>query len=404
MPRDPNRPKPCVVDPIRARVVRGPRADGSYYWRAEVRIAGERSTVWTGWAHPDLIGDQLVQLRQAGAHTSTAELQRQAKRSGASPNNRPRTVRTLLALWLADREAAIVPRVRGELRMPGELLESTFKVYKLRSKHLSRVLGDENTDLFTEDSVQHHVRTRRREGASPSVIAGEYEVLKMAWRWGRRFRTNGIPHPLVGPGDFPRMSFPRRQDKYTPTREEIAAVLEALDGWKRIAFVIMANTGMRIGTVSRLRWRDVDLERAWVVVDGKSAPGKTGERRVKLTDECAEVLRAWKGDHSDRPDAYLCRRRPATVTSLDLKQVCREVGVPEFTNHALRRFAVDQYCRQGVPVEVAAAALGHSVTVMLKHYRQIRDDELSSALERAQLGTTTPELTVIDGGKDESAG
>lgn len=43
-----SRPKPVALGDVRLSVVRGPRADGLWYWRA--RRSGARDTLWSGWA------------------------------------------------------------------------------------------------------------------------------------------------------------------------------------------------------------------------------------------------------------------------------------------------------------------------------------------------------------------
>ena len=44
------RPAPLVVGPLRAAAIRGPRADGRWYWRARRYVDGAESCPWTGWA------------------------------------------------------------------------------------------------------------------------------------------------------------------------------------------------------------------------------------------------------------------------------------------------------------------------------------------------------------------
>src|SRR5262245_33324594 len=64
-PKMRKRPAPVVVEPIFARVIRGPHKDGSarWYWQARVFPEGEvQRTVWSGWAHRDDVVDLLRTL------------------------------------------------------------------------------------------------------------------------------------------------------------------------------------------------------------------------------------------------------------------------------------------------------------------------------------------------------
>ena len=77
-----------------------------------------------------------------------------------------------------------------------------------------------------------------------------------------------------------------------------------------------------------------------------------------------------------------------------LKRACATAGVPRFSPNGLRRAATDAYARAGVDPAVAAAQSGHSIQVMMKHYRQVTTDDQRTAVERASLGVI-PEGKII---------
>ncbi len=68
-----------------------------------------------------------------------------------------------------------------------------------------------------------------------------------------------------------------------------------------------------------------------------------------------------------------------------LGRACTRAGVPRFTAHGLRRLAVDAMVRSGVDVATAAGFLGHSVSVMLGHYRQVSREDKRQALASTGL-------------------
>ena len=69
-----------------------------------------------------------------------------------------------------------------------------------------------------------------------------------------------------------------------------------------------------------------------------------------------------------------------------LKRACKAAGVPRFSPNGLRRAATDAYARAGVDPAVAAAQSGHSIQVMMKHYRQVTKEDQRDAVERCGLG------------------
>lgn len=47
------RPKSITMGRVKARVQRGPRADGRWYWKADRQAGPTRETVWCGWGAVD---------------------------------------------------------------------------------------------------------------------------------------------------------------------------------------------------------------------------------------------------------------------------------------------------------------------------------------------------------------
>ena len=78
---------------------------------------------------------------------------------------------------------------------------------------------------------------------------------------------------------------------------ELAALLDALPERPRFLFTFLAQTGLRIGEATELRWRDIDLGRKRLEVRrrfyrGTIAPPKSryGRRTIRLTDNTAREL------------------------------------------------------------------------------------------------------------------
>lgn len=64
----------------------------------------------------------------------------------------------------------------------------------------------------------------------------------------------------------------------------------------------------------------------------------------------------------------------------------RAPRAPEFTPHGLRRMVIGRLMAARVDAATAASLTGHSVEVMLKHYRDVGDHERRVGAERAMLG------------------
>ena len=209
---------------------------------------------------------------------------------------------------------------------------------------------------------------------------------EMAWRWA--YSAGHVP---TAPLAMPEVRIVAVRDRYTPSAGEVARVLAQLDGWPRMALLLVWSTGARIGEIGHLRPEDVDLDSGILHLDGK-----TGPRDVPLSPSLARELAEWMAE--PRPSPWLLGVEPCTsevVGGHHWEAAMERAGVRRWTAHALRRLAVDQLARSGVDVATAADLLGHSPEVMLAHYRQVSPDDRRRALAAARLGEA-PAEQVID--------
>lgn len=361
------RPKTIAVGRrLKLRAIRGPHKDGSgrWYWRAERYdpATRKRATAWTGWASvadAERIGAQfVVEAREPVAPADLAGLH---------------TVRDLLEAWVGH-----VSTVGGRR---GPLKPSSVRIYTYAARHLVAVLGPIRVDRLRRHHVEDYRDRRLRAGAAPWTVSNEVKALRIAFGWLADRSPVALP-------PFPKVAVKTRcvGNRYTPTRHDVRRVAVELDGWARVALVLLYATGARPGEVRDLVWDRVDLEARTLLLDGK-----TGSREVPVSSEVCGILAAWRDSSDSRPGATLLG---VTVSSFNsyfgprlLRRACERAGVPVFTPYGLRRAAVDAMARAGVDVATAAAVTGHSPEVMLRHYRQVSGDDKRRAVEAAQLGS-----------------
>jgi integrase/recombinase XerC len=151
-----------------------------------------------------------------------------------------------------------------------------------------------------------------------------------------------------------------------------------LEGWPRLALLLLYATGARLGEVGALRWEDVDL-----VAGPVHLHGKTGGRTVPLHPQVLAAIEA-----APRRGIFVLGIEPITIHGLryHLDSACYRAKVPRWTPHGLRRLACDTLYRAGVDVGTAAAVLGHSPQVALRYYRRASDADMREAVARARLG------------------
>ncbi len=123
----------------------------------------------------------------------------------------------------------------------------------------------------------------RSRGLAPSSTRALLVCLRAFYVWlQREGLAVGDPTVLAT-----RPRVPARLPRPAPDRD-IARLLRTDDVQLRALFGLMACAGLRCVECSRLDWRDVDLEQATVIVNGKGQR----ERLISLSSDVTTALRA----------------------------------------------------------------------------------------------------------------
>jgi len=143
-----------------------------------------------------------------------------------------------------------------------------------------------------------------------------------------------------------------------PSAEQVAAIIEHVPARWRRSLRVLEQTGMRVGELAQLEWRDVDVaESRFRIRHGKTA---TARRWVGVP--------AWlmvEVQETCPPDDRTGERRvfqgfSADVAKNVMARACKAAGIPHFHPHDLRHRYASVKIAEGVPVTTLAAQLGHS--------------------------------------------
>jgi integrase len=362
-------PKTRTFGRVHARVKR-PRPpgedDGRYYWQAYVVEERKRRTVWTGWATVEELEASIGDVLARGIPE-----RRQVE------HDEVRTVYDLAGAWLAEQEDR---NVSGELKAKS-LSNYRQSVGRIKKDAIADVLV-ERLDQATMNRWKHRRLRMEKNGASNTVLA-EYKVLRMSWKFGQE-------RGVVPARALPTVELNAKpvRPKVTPDAGDVQKLVRRLDGWVRLALWLQFATGARIGEIAGLRWEHVDLDEAEPTVFFPDA--KTGPRTVPIPLQLAELLR---GVEPKPPGACVLGRAPATTKRMHerIAALCKELEIPRFTSHGIRRLAVELFVDANVDVRAAADHLGNSPKTIWEHYKQTTPKRSRAAMRMAQLGYVAPE-------------
>lgn len=249
--------------------------------------------------------------------------------------------------------------------------------------YCSNIDCDTPIDELTAEDVQGIVNRLAVEGKAYSTIKHAMTLIRQSLRKALQLGyVNGV-------GFLDNVEMPVARSKRVEgfTDDDVGRFLATAGSYKYGDFYLaLFYTGCRVGELIGLRWSDVDFMNNIINVRntdyrGELQPVKTisGVRRIPMYDELHEIvyrrfLRLVKGERVFVDE----RNRPLRYRSLldDWRAYCDGVGLPRCGFHVLRHSFARWSIRQGVPVKVVSALLGHSsasVTLNIYDYVDISD-------------------------------
>ena len=300
------------------------------------------------------------------------------------------TVKTYLSSWLAGKQAT--------------LRRKTYLTYKSKvDLHLIPELGHHKLAKLQPTHLKD-AYANIGQRVSGTTVQHVHGILHVALRDAER-------EGLVARNVASLITAPRRstgEQKYLRVDEAnqllVAAKGEPLEPF----FVTALLSGLRLGELQALRWRDVDLERRRLVVnrtfqglqDGNPVFGEpktaNSRRTVWLPDRVIDALER----QQDTQDAQRRKAGPAwrefglvfssrTGTPLDTYHVSqrhfasllKKAELPHMRFHDLRHSGATIWLSQGVPVKVVSEMLGHAdVSTTLRIYAHVIEGSQAQAV------------------------
>ncbi len=351
------------------------RGEGTIYrrpdgrWSAQLRLEyGQRKTLYARTR-----AEVQVKLRQL----------RRDREDGVVVGAPSISVGKYLARWL-DEAARLKVRPR------------TFTGYGLNVRRLDPLIGRIRLAQLTPQAIQGAYARLLAKGLAPRSVQQAHVVLhgalRQAVRWGMvgRNAADGVIVPRAQPSEMA-----------TLTSEQLQVLFESTDGQSLHAvWVLLATTGLREGEALGLKWSDIDIEKAtlvvrralqrhagvgFVMVDPKTARSR---RTVHLSRVAIHALTGHRARQremhllagaswrSDFGDLVFCSRTGAPMGSSWLNVVFKreltKAGLPRIRIHDLRHTAATLLLTRGVHPKVVQDMLGHStVTLTLDTYSHV---------------------------------
>jgi integrase len=143
-----------------------------------------------------------------------------------------------------------------------------------------------------------------------------------------------------------------------PTAAQVDGIVAHSPNRWRVPLRVLEQTGMRVGELRDLEWRDVDLaESRFRIRQGKTV---TARRWVNVPAWLMDEITATCPPDDRTPERRVFQGFSPDVAKNVMARACKAAGIPHFHPHDLRHRYASVKLREGVPVTDLAAQLGHS--------------------------------------------
>jgi integrase len=181
------------------------------------------------------------------------------------------------------------------------------------------------------------------------------------------------------------------------SKKEEAGLIEKLAPHVRPIVLAALNTGLRYRELLNLPWKNVDLEKKRLKVEGP----KSGKARFvpinSLLHEIFERLRLKRAEGSGRIFPFKNVRTA-------FENACRRAKVEDFHFHDLRRTFGTRLLEKGVDIVTISRLLGHSSVLVTQRYLHpsdsLSDEAVEKLAEDAQKNSCL-EANLSNGGQTE---
>lgn len=280
---------------------------------------------------------------------------------------------------------------------------SSKSVQRRIDKHLTPFFGGWRMASITATDVMNYVAHRQVQGivnkkgervadVSNAEVNRELAILKRIFNlaiWQEQLARR--PKITMLKESAPRSGFFEA--------DQIASVIAHLPADLQPVIAFAYHTGWRLASeVLPLEWRNVDLKAGEVRIDAGAS--KNGEGRVIYTSAALRKVLETQQQANDalKKAGHITplvfwrmvaetrggEKKPQPIVSLNKawKKACRAAGLPGRIPHDLRRTAVRNFVRAGIPQNVAMAMTGHKTPSIFARYNITSGTDLREAAEK----------------------
>jgi integrase len=251
------------------------------------------------------------------------------------------------------------------------------KIVQYPIKHLRKSFALDKALDITTDRINAHIARRQEEGAKNATINRELAALKRMFSLAvQAGKLSSKPYIPTLEENNARQGF-LDHGSFLVMRENLPAHLKD-------PVTFLYHSGWRVSEMRELEWRDVDLAGKVIRLRPEISKNKDG-RLLPINGELLGIIeRAKENRIMSCPYVFHENGQPIGSFRKAWKTACRAAGLGQVIVHDLRRSAVRNMVRAGIPERVAMSLSGHKTRSVFDRYNIVSEADLARASERLQ--------------------
>jgi integrase len=178
------------------------------------------------------------------------------------------------------------------------------------------------------------------------------------------------------PAKDQRVKLPREEASIVepPSAAEVEAIIAHVPTRWKLPLRVLEQTGMRVGELHQLEWRDVDVEGLrFRIRNGKTA---TARRSVAVPEGLMVQINDLTPVDNRTAEIRVFVGFSPDVAKNAMARACKAAGIAHYHPHDLRHRYASVMIAEGVPVTKLSAQLGHAKkSLTLDTYSHVLLDE-----------------------------
>ena len=263
--------------------------------------------------------------------------------------------------------------------------ESTAANYHMKAeKHILPYFGEKAISSIEQKDIYAFISAKKNAGLSNRYISDIVILVKNLFKY--TVRTYHIFNPMDGIA-LPKCTTPDIQLLDKTEQQQLQKYISENQNYGTLGTALAISTGIRIGELCALQWRDLDLEKRiltvrktmqriqcpsdtvrtkLVITDPKS---ESSRRKIPIPDCMMNFLLKFRG----KPEEYVLTgtEKPIEPRTMQyrFRTILKNANLPSVHFHALRHIFASTCIQLGFDVKTLSELLGHSsVEITLNRY------------------------------------